>query len=78
MAKPIYTIEGDSKGGYWVEENGVAVTGDLWGYFPKNYLTEFVNAYNVLHEISEELPIKPKLPIVRNIKELVEKGLKRG
>lgn len=72
----IYNIVKD-RGAYWLEEDEVAITGDLQDEIAIEDMNLFVNAINTLHEILEELPENPKLPLVVKIKELVEKGLKR-
>jgi len=75
MKKPVYTIGGDAGKQYWLEEDGLAVTGDLYGIFALMDLKKFVTAYNTLEKIKEELPENPKLPLTTKIKKLVEEGL---
>jgi hypothetical protein len=78
MNKAIYAIGENKDGQYWLEEHGIAVTGDLYGSLSRKDLKMFVKAITALQQIKEELPENPKLPLVLKIKELVEKGLKRS
>lgn len=61
---------------YWLEEDGVAVTGDLSSAISIRDLNRLVKALNTLHEIKDLLPENPKLPLVNQIKDLVTKGLR--
>jgi hypothetical protein len=75
----IYTVGGEPKGfgGYWLEDDEIAFTGDLSGTLSIEDAHLFVNAVNALHNILDEIPSNAKLPLTLKIKELAEKGLKR-
>jgi hypothetical protein len=61
---------------YWLEEDNVAVTGNLSEAISIRDLNRLVKALNTLYVIKDLLPENPKLPLVNKIKELVTKGLR--
>jgi hypothetical protein len=61
---------------YWLEKDGIAVTGNLHDAIGIRDLNRLVKALNTLYEIKDLLPENPKLPLVCQIKELVTKGLR--
>jgi len=79
MNNEIYTVGGEPKGfgGYWLEADDVAFTGDLSDTLSIEDAHLFANAVNALHNILDVIPENAKLPLTIKIKELAEKGLKR-
>jgi len=74
----IYTVGQDGHCRYWIEADKTAFTGDLSGSVSIKDVRLFCDAINALHEILDEIPNNAKLPLTLKIKELAEKGLKRG